>query len=246
VPITVTADNIAPTAICQNFTLNLAPNGTGTLNTTDIDNGSSDNCGLINLALSQTDFTCADDGLNTVTLTATDQNGNSTTCSATVTVVSPVITPTFTQSGPTLTSTQTWATYQWLLNGSNIPGANAISYTITVTGSYSLMVTDTNGCSGVSDTSLVTGIADDLGEWAGLSIFPNPARGQFRLRTEMPITYGVDVTIHDIYGHRLFSTALPELGYEANFDIRDFAAGTYLVEVVSELGQRKSFRLVVQ
>ncbi|MFT6484042.1 MAG: hypothetical protein ACJAWN_000755, partial [Neolewinella sp.] len=60
-----------------------------------IDNGSSDNCGSVTLALDITDFTCVNLGDNTVTLTATDASGNSDTCTAIVTVednIAPVAT----------------------------------------------------------------------------------------------------------------------------------------------------------
>jgi hypothetical protein len=80
-------DNVPPTAICQNFTLALDASGNGSITTADIDNGSNDACGIASLALDQTNFTCADVGPNTVTLTVTDNNGNVSTCTSTVTVV---------------------------------------------------------------------------------------------------------------------------------------------------------------
>ena len=53
-----------------------------------IDAGSGDNClGDIELELSRTEFTCDDIGDNTVTLTATDECGNTNVCSAVVTVL---------------------------------------------------------------------------------------------------------------------------------------------------------------
>ncbi|MFA5814863.1 MAG: Calx-beta domain-containing protein [Bacteroidales bacterium] len=53
----------------------------------DINNGSSDACGIKSLSASKTTFSCADVGTTTVTLTVTDDNNNSLTCDATVTVV---------------------------------------------------------------------------------------------------------------------------------------------------------------
>src|SRR5207245_61721 len=47
----------------------------------------SDACGIASLSLSQTNFDCANIGTNSVTLTVTDNNGNSQTCTATVSVV---------------------------------------------------------------------------------------------------------------------------------------------------------------
>lgn len=80
------ADDTPPTAICQNHTLVLDGSGAATLTTGDINNGSSDNCGIDSYSLDQTAFNCSDHGTNTVTLTVEDVNGNSSTCTATVTV----------------------------------------------------------------------------------------------------------------------------------------------------------------
>jgi hypothetical protein len=79
-------DNVAPTAVCQNITVQLDSSGNATITAAQIDNGSSDNCTIASFSLDQTTFTGADLGANTVTLTVTDNSGNSSTCNATVTV----------------------------------------------------------------------------------------------------------------------------------------------------------------
>ncbi|MFY0600829.1 MAG: T9SS type A sorting domain-containing protein [Cyclobacteriaceae bacterium] len=84
--ITVT-DNIAPVAVAQNIEVSLDASGNATLAPSDVNNGSSDNCGTPSLSLDITEFTCADIGANTVVLTATDEAGNSHTANATVTIV---------------------------------------------------------------------------------------------------------------------------------------------------------------
>lgn len=85
--VTVTVqDNSAPSAMCQDITVTITnDNAMITLEPGDIDNGSSDNC-TTQLSLSQTEFSCNDIGDNTVTLTVSDGT-NSSTCTATVTVV---------------------------------------------------------------------------------------------------------------------------------------------------------------
>ena len=80
-------DIIDPVAVGQNFTLQLDGSGNGTITPGDIDNGSSDNCGSPTMSLSQTSFTCANLGANTVSLTATDSSGNSHSVDVIVTVV---------------------------------------------------------------------------------------------------------------------------------------------------------------
>ncbi len=79
-------DNIAPTAVCQPAFVYLDANGSGSIAASDVDGGSSDNCGIASLSVTQNSFSCADVGANTVTLTVTDVNNNVSTCTATVTV----------------------------------------------------------------------------------------------------------------------------------------------------------------
>ena len=88
-------DTISPTVRAQNITVYLDGTGNASISTSDINNGSSDNCGVANLSLNQSNFTCTDIGANTVTLTVTDVNSNSSTGIATVTVldtISPTVT----------------------------------------------------------------------------------------------------------------------------------------------------------
>lgn len=83
--VTVT-DTEPPVAVCMDFTVQLDAAGNGSIVAADVDGGSSDNCGIASLSVSPSTFTCADVGANTVTLTVTDVNGNSSMCTATVTV----------------------------------------------------------------------------------------------------------------------------------------------------------------
>ncbi|MDC8002662.1 HYR domain-containing protein [Aureisphaera galaxeae] len=80
------ADLLAPTAICQPVTLTLDGTGNATLLTSQVDNGSSDNCGAVFFSLSKTNFTCADVGSEMVTLTVTDSFGNASNCMANITI----------------------------------------------------------------------------------------------------------------------------------------------------------------
>ncbi len=79
-------DNTLPTAIAQNVTVQLDASGNASITAADIDNGSTDNCGIATLNVQPSTFTCANIGSNTVTLTATDVNGNTSSATAVVTV----------------------------------------------------------------------------------------------------------------------------------------------------------------
>ena len=79
-------DNTDPIAVCQDMSIDLDPvTGLASIMATDIDNGSSDNCAFT-LSINQTDFDCSHVGDNIVTLTVSDDCGNTAVCEATVTV----------------------------------------------------------------------------------------------------------------------------------------------------------------
>src|SRR5205823_10978267 len=77
-------------AVCQDLTVELDATGHAIITPTQINNGSTDACGIANLSLDKTSFDVTNVGTNAVTLTVTDNNGNSSTCAATVTVVDSV------------------------------------------------------------------------------------------------------------------------------------------------------------
>ena len=79
-------DSVPPVAICQDITVQLSASGNASITAGDIDNGSSDACGIDTLTVTPTSFTCSNVGANTVSLTVTDNNGNTATCTGTVTV----------------------------------------------------------------------------------------------------------------------------------------------------------------
>ena len=83
---TVTVEDItAPSALCQDITIQLDANGDASITAEDIDGGSDDACNFT-LAASTTTFDCSNVGPNTVTLTLTDASNNNSSCDATVTV----------------------------------------------------------------------------------------------------------------------------------------------------------------
>jgi len=80
-------DNVPPVAISVVEITAQLSNGSVTIFPSDIDNGSYDHCGTISMTLSQSVFTAADLGENTVSLTVMDESGNTNLVWSTVIIV---------------------------------------------------------------------------------------------------------------------------------------------------------------
>jgi hypothetical protein len=84
---TVTVEEkTAPVAIAKNITVQLGESGVASITAEQINDGSSDNCGIASMTINPSDFDCSSIGSNQVTLTVTDVNGNSSSTQATVTI----------------------------------------------------------------------------------------------------------------------------------------------------------------
>ncbi|RMG78349.1 MAG: HYR domain-containing protein, partial [Bacteroidetes bacterium] len=93
VEIEQTGDQEPPTVELQNLTIYLDENGNATFDINDIVLSVADDCGDVTIDV-DTDFDCSNIGENIVTVIVTDQAGNVTTATATITVIDN-IPPTF-------------------------------------------------------------------------------------------------------------------------------------------------------
>jgi glucose/arabinose dehydrogenase len=132
--------------------------------------------------------------------------------------------------------------YQWFLNGDSIAGANSDTYVATVSGSYSLLTTDENGCEAVSESyqHLATGLPGGL--FHELVIAPNPAAHAFHLRGELAGIGPPDqlqIRLLDALGRERWVKSLPvQAGrVSAWFSLREEAAGTYFIQISTETQQ---------
>src|SRR5690606_10412254 len=79
----VTVEDVtAPVVLTRNITIQLDATGKTSITAADIDNGSTDSCGIASMTLDKSSFDCGDVGANTVTLTITESNGNTDTATA--------------------------------------------------------------------------------------------------------------------------------------------------------------------
>jgi len=115
--------------------------------------------------------TSTNNGSYTCDITSTCGNVTST---ASVLTVNPKPLPTVTQNGNTL-STQTFDSYQWRKDGSNVTGATQQNFAASADGVYAVVVSQ-NGCSGTSpDFNFVFSGLNDAYNKKSVRWYPNPA-----------------------------------------------------------------------
>ena len=78
-------DNISPTCITQNFNISLDDVGQAQIESFMVDNGSFDNCEIVEFSLSKSLFTCEDIGTQEITMIISDGT-NQSSCTAFITV----------------------------------------------------------------------------------------------------------------------------------------------------------------
>ncbi len=169
------------------------------------------------------------------TLTVTDHlTGQVETVSFTVNVQQiqvPVITELIPGTlGTDLTGTG--FTYQWSINGNPISGATFQYYTPSFAGSYTLTVTDPNGCSHTSEEYQITSTTG-IGELAAEKafVFPNPAEDQVTLYVPNGAA-GERYVIVDAYG-KIVATGKTE-GQQTAIPLAGYTAGIYILQTEKE------------
>jgi hypothetical protein len=170
-------DKIAPVVITKNITVQLDASSNILIAAADVNNGSTDNCGISLLELNKALFSCADVGENVVTLKVTDNSGNVTTRAAIVTIVN---------SQPNLirkhfddviffdNSSKAFVAYSWYKNGVLVPGQTAQYFKDSgvLNGAYYAKATKIDGT--IVTTCPLTFSASIVDEY--LKIAPNPVK----------------------------------------------------------------------
>ena len=124
-------------------------------------------------------------------------------------------------------------TYAW----SN--GSNAQIIRVFNSGTYTLTITDANGCTNVDEIVIgqiwATGLSE-LKADEGLSLYPNPTSGEFTLNLEGWNESEVKIEISNAVGQVLLThnPGKPGASYTTNFDLRHFAKGIYFLKSSSE------------
>ncbi|MBC3539199.1 family 10 glycosylhydrolase [Rufibacter sediminis] len=172
-------DTTPPTLFTQHITRTLR-NGTVTITAAEVNNGSYDNCALdeASFTLSQSTFTCANLGENTVTFTAMDENGNQASVSATITIVGAI-------PAPAIAVSRQDQTYTGLPANTIALGYGAQSLTLTATNGTSAPGLTTYTWTSAAGLSTTTG---------GTTVFTPSAAGTYTFTVQATNEYGCSET----------------------------------------------------
>jgi hypothetical protein len=247
-------DKLAPTAVCKDASVELDANGNANITTADIDDNSYDICGIASMSLDREDFSCADVGTQVVTLTVTDNGGNSSNCTATVTINPSVAcqedctgidqTVSGTINADLEVHTQSSVTLSNVLveNGVsvNITAGNIITFepgTVIQAGAQlTARIEDCNPeVQALSESELPEMGLSEIKTISQLRIAPNPFRQQVNISIELPEAAPVSLIIYNAIGRQVGVLAAGEkyeTGHqEWTFLRNDHPAGLYLAHL---------------
>lgn len=139
-----------------------------------------------------------------------------------------------------LYSVNSYNAYQWLLNNTIIPGAINRYYYHPLIGKYTLQVTDSNQCYGISAPVLVTSVETAADEH--IQLLPNPAGESVSVETTgTPLTR---ICVYSING-MLLKDIYPNGNLKNQIQLTMLSKGIYFVECHKE-GSIYRYKLVKQ
>jgi pyruvate/2-oxoglutarate dehydrogenase complex dihydrolipoamide acyltransferase (E2) component len=143
----------------------------------------------------------------------------------------PLPTPAVSVNGSELSTGRGYTFWQWYVDGAAIPQANGPTHTATQSGSYTVAVTDTNGCTGMSAAQQVE-VTNGIGSVTGkttVRVYPNPASG--KLYIAAPYAGKVSLSLSSIAGQEVLRQQ-----HAAEMDISKLAPGMYILKITDAAG----------
>ncbi len=162
-------------------------------------------------------------GLDTISYMVTNLCASDT--AQTVLTIDPLpAMPTITQNENIISVPGGYSSYQWNRNDTAITGAVTDTYVVTITGRYSVTVTNANGCSVTTPDMLYTGCSA-----SDIAVFPNPSESIIYVQWCKKLTL------------RLLCVDGKEISINKNVnqvDVSVLANGVYMLEIFDPNGIR--------
>lgn len=129
-----------------------------------------------------------------------------------------------------LSTTMTYDSYQWLLNGQLLPGATQGSYTVLENGDYQVIVGNDQGCVDTSEVYEVTNVGiQDPGDISALiRVGPNPVQDVVFVQSPVP----VQLSLSSISG-----ALIQRQSATHSLSMGGLAAGMYLLRIMDKDGR---------
>ena len=251
-------DMTGPNASCKNPIIFLDNTGHATLTVAQVNNGSTDACGISLMGITKSAFNCTEQGTNAVRLLLTDANGNTSSCLSTVTVKDAIVPTAYCEDVTVqLQSNGYVVVYGANLASESFDNCAIVSYAPTAMvykngniGDNNLTITvkDFAGnaatCVSVVTVEPMSGPqefqADNTVFGTGANtypflIFPNPTTSDISVLFEMPSEQTAQVRIYDLQGRMLLSHSFMAVQGEnlMPVSLENFASGVYLVDFQS-------------
>jgi hypothetical protein len=155
--------------------------------------------------------------------------------------ISSALTPTLSivQTGNVLSTTGTYAAYQWYKDNTLLNGSTNQTLTITGNAVYSVKVSNTAGCSDSVSITVGNGTAiNDMNALAQkIIIFPNPANSIIQISSPEKVF----ISLYNIEGRCLKNPIITTF-----VDISDLSTGIYLLKVTDTFGRFVKMEKVVK
>ena len=122
---------------------------------------------------------------------------------------------------------------QWYFNGAPISGATDSVYVASQSGTYTVAVIGSNGCSAVSN-SIVTGVNNIVSNNHDFEIYPNPNHGKFTFNYSVLSASTITINITDLAGKLVYEKVLgskDQVNGQFNVNCEHLTSGNYLISV---------------
>lgn len=147
------------------------------------------------------------------------------------------------QTGGILNTSGT-GSYQWYLDGVEIPGEINQTLAVNENGNFTVMLTDENGCSAMSSVFSVinTGIKGNT-SYSDLTAYPNPSSGLIYFKGNIITSAPAKIEVRNNLGKLIFS----ETSFNMNqaIDLSNATRGIYFIQL-SDGSKVQSFKVIKQ
>ena len=142
------------------------------------------------------------------------------------------------QVGPSLTATQSGASYQWINCGTGnslIPGATSQTYVATANGQYGVIVT-LGGCTDTTVCANVTNVGINEIDGVQISVGPNPFTDVVSLQLPESLI-NKNMLVYDVSGREIYNRIIET--NHLSLDVSSWNAGVYYLSVEGTTGRVK-------